>query len=325
MGAFAEMIAECRDRFGGGKGNILRAESRQTGGVAPGEKVPAAMVPHYRDLLERGRVVWAAVAQVNRGMFSAGPDDLPGVTVYSLDAHYDDNPQDLCEVGRALYDLKGTAPVDPELKTAADRMTDEYDMTVRAPLPRKLADGRLIHVAGTIFHRGRLPGGVLRARLLPLVIAPEWTEANMILPLLCWPNELRSAWGGIDAEVAALPLGSTARRVAQSAPKRSLPEVALPLDGSPVRVTPEAARVFRQAVAQVPIKGPAYLCVGLRPDGSKYADVGESYDRTKERCFEEAGIRVVVRIDQIEQMRGAVVEFRDGLYGRGFVIRLAGE
>jgi Fe-S cluster assembly iron-binding protein IscA len=325
MGVFAERIAECRERFGGGRGNVLRAECRQTGGVAAGEKVPKAMVPHYRGLLERGRVVWGAVAQVNRGMFTAGPDDLPGVTVYSLDAHYDDNPQDLREVGSALYDLKGTAPIDPELKTAADRMTDEYDMTVRAALPRKLTDGRLVHVGGTIFHRGRLPGGVLTARLLPLVIAPEWTEANMILPLLCWSNELRDAWSTLDAEVADLPLSSTARRVAQSAPKRPLREQAVPAHGSPVRVTPEAARVFLQAVSQTPIKGPAYLCVGLRPDGSKYADVGESYDRAKERCFESAGIRVVVRIDQIEEMRGAVVEFRDGLYGRGFAIRLAGE
>src|SRR5207248_1939730 len=119
----------------------------------------------------------------------------------------------------------------------------------------------------TIFHRGRLPGGVLKARLLPLVIAPEWTEANMILPLLCWPNELRDVWGRIDAELASLPVDSTARHVAQSAPKRPFREQALPASGSPVRVTPEAARVFLQAVAQVPIKGPGYLCVGLRPDG----------------------------------------------------------
>src|SRR5262249_4254606 len=248
-------------------------------------------VPHRP---ERGRGARGAGAQATRGMLTAGPHDLPGVTVYSLDGHYDDNPQDLREVGSALYDLKDTSPIDPELRTAADRMTDEYDMTVRAALPRKLTDGRLVHVAGTIFHRGRLPGGVLTARLLPLVIAPEWTEANMILPLLCWPNELRSAWSGLDAEMAALPVRSTARRVAQSARKRRLRAEARPADGSPVRVTPEAARVFREAVAQCPIKGPGYLCVGLRPDGSKYADVSELYDPATERCFESAGIRVVL-------------------------------
>jgi len=322
MNAFAAILADCRERFHGGRGDLLRAEADPFAG----EAVPHALADPYRTLLDRGHVVWGAVAQVNRGIFEPGPDDLPGVTVYSTDDHFDDHPQDLLAIGQALYDLKGTEPVDADLRQAADRMTDEYDMTLRRELPARLSDGRLVHVGATLFHRGRLPGGVLQARLLPLVIAREWTDVNMTLPLLCWPAGLRDVWAALDARLAALKTTSTARRVAQAAAKKPAGRgAAWATERRPVRVTAEAARVFREAVRRYGLPEPAYLCVGLRPDGTTYADVGESYDPAVERCYDADGIRVVVRHDQLGRMRGTTIDYREGLWGSGFVVRLADE
>jgi hypothetical protein len=325
MSTLGEMLADCRDRFKGGRGDILRAESRKPPAGAVEEQVPTPLRPHYQLLLDRGQVVWAAVAQVNQGMLARGTDDLPGVTVYSTELHFDEHPQDLADIARAAYLLKNTEPDDPELRAVAERMTDEYDFTVRRPLPPRLTDQRLVYIAATLFHRSRLPGGFLAARLLPMVIGPEFTEANMVLPLLCWPNNLRATWPSLDAQVAALPVTSTATGVARDAQQWRVRTEDPWTDTPTLRVTPVAVRVFREAMARHGLREPAYLCLGLRADGRRYADLGESYDPATERCFPADGILVVVRIDQLDQFRGAVVDFQEGLYGTGFLIRLAGE
>jgi Fe-S cluster assembly iron-binding protein IscA len=325
MSTFGERIAECRDRFSGGRRDLLRAESRNppaTGGAE--EQVPSTLKNYYQMLLDRGTIVWAAVAQVNRGMLSAGRDDLPGVTVYSTDDYFDDHPQDLADIAHAAYALKDTEPDDAELRAVADRMTDEYDMTVRQPLPYRLTDRRLVYIAATLFHRARLPGAVLSARLVPVVIGPEYTDVNMILPLLCWSPDLRACWKDVDAQIATLPMTSTATRVAREAQVWRVQPADPWADRPVVRITAEAARAFHEAIARHEVRTP-YLCLGLRADGRKTADLGESYDSTQERCFEVDGIQVIIRIDQLDQLRGAVVDFQDGLYGKGFIIRLAGE
>lgn len=100
---FQAVLVECRKRLA-----RHRSGFRKWFGLAtrlaydPRDDVSLALQPHYRLLLESGDVAWGALAQVNARMFLPGADDLPGVTVYSSDPHFDANPQDLRDVAAAL-------------------------------------------------------------------------------------------------------------------------------------------------------------------------------------------------------------------------------
>jgi Fe-S cluster assembly iron-binding protein IscA len=295
-----------------------------------GDDVPEALRPHYEILLDTGHIVWGTLAQVNTGMFLPGPNDLPGETVYSTDAYFDDHPRDLAEIGRAAFALKNTEPVDRNLQRVAALMTNEYDRTPRQPLPRQLTEGREVFLAITIFHRSCLPNGIVSARVFPLLIDPGRTEANMILPMPYWSDLLQGGWDNLDEKLAALPVTSTARQVALDAEKETLEGTpSWDVETTPLSLTPAAAAKFRRILSEHDFPEVVYLLVGIHTDGEragkKRADIAPSFHPTEECCFESQGVQVVVRLDHLEQMRGAIVDYQDSIFGSGFSIRLADE
>ena len=165
---FSDRIAECCaafDNYGVGVLRWLGLQKRSR--FDERDRIPTPLRPHYEILLNQGHVVWGSVAQVNSGMFRPGSTDLPGVTVYSSDPHYDANPQDLFAVGRACFQLKNTSPVDPAFRPIAAHMTDEYDSTVRMVLPQQLTDGRQVFAGTTMFHRSRCRTGAFVPAYFP--------------------------------------------------------------------------------------------------------------------------------------------------------------
>lgn len=332
MNPFPEMIADCRTLWDKGSIGFLRWIGLRVRSSYDGfDQIPQQARSHYQILIKRGRVVWGCVAQVNMSMFVDGDMDLPGVTVHSEDSYFDANPQDLADIGRAAFALKGTDPVHPELKPVAQRMTDELDHTVRAPMPASLTDGRHVFMGITIFHRLRLPGRMLKLNLFPMVIAPESTEFNMVLPLPYWSPKLCQDWGEVlGVHLDALPIHSTGRQVALAADKAPvLPERPhWDVKAMPVYVTPSAVRGFHVALSQVGVEpDKVFLMVRLGPDGfTKHADiVPKENKKLDEISFSSNGIEVLVRRDQIDQLRGSLVDFKDSMFGPGFLIRLPGE
>jgi len=329
MNPFPQLLAECRTLFDTGSVAFLRWVGLRMRSSYDGlDDIPQALRPHYEILIKHGRVVWGCVAQVNNGMFMTGDIDLPGVTVYSADPYFDAEPQDLADIGRAAYALKGTEPYDRDLSDIALRMTDEFDMTTRLPMPPSLTDGRDVFIAATLFHRRRLPGGLLKMTLFPMVIAPELTEANMVLALPYWSEALCRDWGEpLAILLESTPINSTARQnaiAAEKGPARTEPY--WDVNSTPVHITPAAIRAYRQVLVDANISEKNYLFVGIRPDGiSKFIDVIIAYDRREEMCFDSGDIEVVIRRDQLNVLRGALVDFKDSLISKGFLIRLAGE
>jgi hypothetical protein len=283
--------------------------------------------PHYGILIKQGQVVWGCVAQVNMGMFAPGPVDLPGVTVYSTDSYFDANPQDLAAIGRACFRFKNTEPVDVEFKPVASRLTDEFDSTVRMQLPKRLTDDRDVFLAATMFHRTRLPGGVLRGSLVPLVIAPAVTEVNMVLQLPYWSKTLCDTWHTLQDTLEGVKITSSAQKVAGEAEK--LPAKHGPADwdvnATPIYVTPAMVRAYATMVQQLNLGFNPFLFVGFRADGTKFADFIADYDRLVECMFRSNGISIVIRKDQRERLRGAVVDYKNSVFAKGVVIRLPGE
>jgi Fe-S cluster assembly iron-binding protein IscA len=329
---FSQRISECRDAFDKGSLGFLRWIGLRLRPSYDGhDDIPEPLRSHYQVLMKHGQVVWGSVAQVNMGMFSAGTMDLPGVTVYSTDPYYDENPQDLFAIGRACFQFKNTDPVDIEFKSVAVRLTDEFDMTVRMLLPNRLTDGREVFLAATMFHRTRLPGGVLRGSLFPTVIAPQMTEANMPLQLPYWSPILCNSWETLQSTLEGVTIGSKAQQVAEAAEKKPVvqnPEPGWNVDTTPVLVTLAMAHAFKSMATASGAQSEPCLLVGIHtdvPGDIKYAEIISDYDHRTEKCFESNGVFVVVRRDQLARMRGAVVDYKESLFGKGILIRLAGE
>ena len=143
-------------------------------------------------LLKEGKIVWGAVIQANKQLFSAGQIDCPALLAYSDDTYFDDRPQELRLIGRKIFALKDTEPTDPALKHVAQLVSDEMDRSMGFKLPPVFSN-RDINAAAFLVFRKHIPKGVLSAGTLPLLVHPS-TEAVMIVPFEFWPIQLIIMW-----------------------------------------------------------------------------------------------------------------------------------
>ena len=91
---------------------------------------------------------------------------------------------------------------------------------------------------------------------------------------------------------------------------------------TPIFVTPRAVRAFHQKVKHAGIEMAAYLCVSVDSNGQKASSIGTSYDPKVEECFEADGVLVVVRFDELNIFRGAIVDYDESIYLSSFSIRV---
>jgi hypothetical protein len=78
-------------------------------------------------LRRHGLIVWAAVVQANMLLFRHGKEDAPANVVWSSDSTFENQPEQLLEVAKAIFQLKDTTPDDPKLLETAQTITDEYN------------------------------------------------------------------------------------------------------------------------------------------------------------------------------------------------------
>jgi hypothetical protein len=145
-------------------------------------------------LYREGRVVWGALVQANSRLFRQSWGDAPAVAVYSLDPYFKERPQELREIGRTLFQLKGTAPPDEDLARFAAILTDERTVELKLPVPVRLTGGRSVFYTTILVMRKHLPAGWLASSVFPLVVSPALTEATMILPSRFWDDALVTRW-----------------------------------------------------------------------------------------------------------------------------------
>ncbi|MEZ6186025.1 MAG: hypothetical protein R3F62_13570 [Planctomycetota bacterium] len=145
-------------------------------------------------LLRVGRVVWGAVVQANVALYEPGRHDHPAGLVYGPGEDYTDLVPALTELARELYLLKDTTPEGEDLRELAQAVTDELSRPARLRVPERLTRGPEAYLTTALLHRAHLPGGRLRGRLLPLLVAPEVTPWTFPLPGAFWSPELLAAW-----------------------------------------------------------------------------------------------------------------------------------
>lgn len=76
-------------------------------------------------LFSEGRIVVGHIVQANTLLFEPGKLDHPACIVFSEDAYFDGNIDELYEIAHSLYALKGTVVEDSEIRKFVEVITDE--------------------------------------------------------------------------------------------------------------------------------------------------------------------------------------------------------
>lgn len=323
---FLKMISEARNALDRRRRGLLCRLSLRPPIDGDADRAAGPFREVYQLLATRGEVVWAALVQANAELFQSGRDHLPGVLVYSIDPYYDEHPEDLIGTARACWALKGTYPENEEMRLVARRLTEEKDQTLRLPIPELLTDNRMVFLAHAMFHRARFPGGVLSGRLLPVVIAPELTQVNMLLPLAYWPRELTRQWVELSQSLEHAAAHTSPPRAVRSVRARPLEpwEPDWDTDAMPVYVAPGMTQKFVD-VRKNSADGEKWM-LAIRPDPNGKLQptlIHEFNPATEHRCTCN-GVTVVIPKDRRRELVGAIVDYKYTELMEGAVLYLPG-
>jgi hypothetical protein len=145
-------------------------------------------------ILRDGIVVWGAVIQANRMIFTPGPRDVPGEVVYCPDLSRKVNVGVLSAVAGRLFSLKGTTPDDQNLNGIANYLANERIRVFGLPVPHSVSPELPCMISTIFFRRTHLPNRVLSSKMLPIILLPKAPRLAMVLPSKYWPDELVAAW-----------------------------------------------------------------------------------------------------------------------------------
>lgn len=149
---------------------------------------------HRHEVFQDGVVVWAHLIQANNSLFKRGKIDHGGEIVYSLENPNAATPQYLEQVARRLFALKGTKPVQNDLRFIADYLTDEHTRVYGLPVPSELSPRAKCLISTTYFSRRQLPDRRLRAAFFPVVVLPFEPHVALPMPKKYWPQSFVRWW-----------------------------------------------------------------------------------------------------------------------------------
>jgi len=152
-----------------------------------------------RRLFSEGTVHYGCIVQANVILFKAFPrDNCPAEFVFSADKTMDDKTEVLSEIAQYIYSCKNNYDFPPpeKYKDIVRAVRDEYDRSsfsfeISAPKAE-------ICFISTIVFRSHIPTGVLKGRIIPLLVHPDRKTA-IILPQRYWSLAMRVkyAFGGL--------------------------------------------------------------------------------------------------------------------------------
>lgn len=144
--------------------------------------------------LQQGRVVWGHIIQANKALFDpSDKGDYPAAILYSPDPYYDAHMPALTKIAHSLFAIKGK-DTSQELKIFSDTLADEYETHMKLPIPPVLTEGREVYYSSILIPRKHLAFPFLVASAFPLLIAPNHTDGNKILPALYWSEWMHLYW-----------------------------------------------------------------------------------------------------------------------------------
>jgi hypothetical protein len=150
------------------------------------------VIDQQYQLHSKGTIVWAALVQSYRLLFSPGAEDGAGILIHSQDAWFDGRPQALRALAREIYELKNNSHRTPAQNAVVRRLTNELDRAMGYQLPADVTDKAVFSTACMVF-RKHIPEGVLSSGCVPVLVHPS-TKAVMIVPFEFWPPKLVDMW-----------------------------------------------------------------------------------------------------------------------------------
>jgi hypothetical protein len=143
-------------------------------------------------LLQTGRVVWAALIQVNELLFVPQYRlGAPGEVVYDPAGRM--SPKGLAEQARFLFKMKGKQRERPEEQFIADYLANEWVRVFGLDYPRNWCYYPL-QISTTYFDQLHLPDGMLSMPYLPILISELCPGAVKVLPSQYWPEDFKEEW-----------------------------------------------------------------------------------------------------------------------------------
>ncbi|ODA32765.1 hypothetical protein A6X21_20760 [Planctopirus hydrillae] len=141
-----------------------------------------------------GKVVMGCVIQANQYAWEKESFDVPGEVVYSLmDAEWvtDD---DLLEVAKRLFKLKGASPQKSDSKEIADYLTNQRIRVFGLPVPREIYPRYHFQISTIMFVRKHMPEQRICSKVLPLIVYPNEPYVATIVPMKYWPEDYIKQW-----------------------------------------------------------------------------------------------------------------------------------
>lgn len=148
-------------------------------------------------LFKEGVVVWGAIVQANSLLFQSDKkQSCPAVMVYSLTAPLEIDPQKLMVIASALFDLKGADLSDPGEAAIGDSLAKEKTRSYGIEVPKSVSPDLPCKLSPTFFERKQLPGGCIRAKVMPAVASPVEPYVILPLPSKYWDDDYMRTWMG---------------------------------------------------------------------------------------------------------------------------------
>jgi hypothetical protein len=156
----------------------------------------SAVLKAEKDVLVRGRVVFAVPIQVNTLLYQpTWHGGVPGELLYDLTGRAP--IESLMAVAAALFALKAdddaAANGSEQTRALAQHLRAETSRVFGMPAPTDICSHPL-HVSSTYFDQRHLPDGTLAMPFVPILVHEDHPGIVKLLPADLWPEELRQDW-----------------------------------------------------------------------------------------------------------------------------------
>ena len=194
-------------------------------------------LPEYRArtarIVSRGEVVSAYILQANLNLWERGAGtDYPCHTLITFDPAQKHDRQFMTSLARRIVQLKDTQPVDPDMRAAAQIITNEVAIRDRRQvIPASLTEGAVVYATDLQLYRARLATGAITDSEIVCIAepgaeggieqVPYWITMGMLAGAVK-PDPVTSgeprmptfvsstSWAGTDRRVFRLIFGAIA-------------------------------------------------------------------------------------------------------------------
>lgn len=147
-------------------------------------------------LLKQGKICYGALLQANSMLFKSGLGNNPAVILYSFDSYFEQNPQELRQLGAELFKYKNMTACPPELQYTISLIKNERSHIQNLKLPLNFTKGREVFFTVVMVVRKHLPRRKITGYIFPVLAAPEICKGAIILPKNYWTDNLVDLFKG---------------------------------------------------------------------------------------------------------------------------------